>query len=162
MPTPSLSRHSSSLIGNCSPLVDDADNNGAMWTGRSRLGTLRRHGFLEGIYRATIQGGKESKAAGMNNERSRHAFLDNGRARHHPCWQEFLPVFSIRALEAPPNNDRLVFCAIQLIASWALSRILHKGALKKGRRNRRLNDLAWKWGTQSDLDASHRYKSSPS
>ncbi len=43
----------------------------------------------------------------------------------------FLPVFTIVVLEAPPNNDRLIFGAVLLVASWALSRILHKAALKR-------------------------------
>ena len=43
----------------------------------------------------------------------------------------FLPVFAITILEAPPTNDRLIAGAILLVASWALSRLLHKGALKR-------------------------------
>ena len=43
----------------------------------------------------------------------------------------FLPVFTIIVLETPPTNDRLIAGAILLVASWSLSRILHKGALKK-------------------------------
>ena len=43
----------------------------------------------------------------------------------------FLPLFSLIAVEGPPTDQRIMADAILLIASWALSRILHKEALKK-------------------------------
>ena len=71
-----------------------------------------------------------SKAARNEQRKIEAAFLNNVGAGII-LVAGFLPVFSIIVLEAPPNNDRLVFCAILLIASWALSRILHKGAVNR-------------------------------
>ena len=43
----------------------------------------------------------------------------------------FLTVFTPIVLEIPPTSDRLIAGGILILACWALSRILHKGALEK-------------------------------
>ena len=71
-----------------------------------------------------------SKAA-LNEQRKIEATYLNNVGAGIILVGGFLPVFTIIVLEAPPTNDRLIAGAILLVASWALSRILHKEALKK-------------------------------
>jgi len=71
-----------------------------------------------------------SKAARNEQRKIEAAYLNNVGAGIILVGG-FLPVFTIIVLEAPPTNDRLIASAILLVASWALSRILHKEALKK-------------------------------
>jgi hypothetical protein len=71
-----------------------------------------------------------SKAARNEQRKIEAAYLNNVGAGIIVVGG-FLPVFTIIILEAPPTNDRLIAGAILLVASWALSRILHKGALKR-------------------------------
>ena len=73
---------------------------------------------------------KMSKAARNEQRKIEAAYLNNVGAGIILVGG-FLPVFTIIVLEAPPTNDRLIAGAILLVASWALSRILHKEALKK-------------------------------
>ena len=75
--------------------------------------------------------GKKMSKAARNEQRKIEARYLNNVGVGIILAGGFLPVISIIVWEAPPNNDRLMFCAILLVASWALSRILHKGALKK-------------------------------
>jgi len=71
-----------------------------------------------------------SKAARNEQRKIEAAYLNNVGAGIILVGG-FLPVFTIIVLEAPPTNDRLIFGAILLVFSWALSRILHKAAFKK-------------------------------
>jgi hypothetical protein len=71
-----------------------------------------------------------SKAARNEQRRIEAGYLNNVGAGIILAGG-FLPLFSLMIVEGPPTNVRLIFGAILLVASWALSRILHKGALKK-------------------------------
>ena len=71
-----------------------------------------------------------SKAARNEQRKIEAAYLNNVGAGIILVGG-FLPVFTMIVLEAPPTNDRLIAGATLLVGSWALSRILHKGALKR-------------------------------
>lgn len=71
-----------------------------------------------------------SKAARNEQRKIEAAYLNNVGAGIILVGG-FLPVFTIVVLEVPPTNDRLIAGVILLVGSWALSRILHKGALKR-------------------------------
>src|SRR5436190_8524935 len=78
------------------------------------------------IERATM-----SNNAAQNEKRKLEAAYLNNVAAGIIIVGGFLPVFAVTALETPPTNDKLIICTAVIVASWALSRILHKGALKK-------------------------------
>jgi hypothetical protein len=71
-----------------------------------------------------------SKAARNEHRKIEAAYLNNVAAGIIVVGG-FLPVFAITVLEAPPTTNRLIAGGVLLVGSWALSRILHKGALKR-------------------------------
>ena len=71
-----------------------------------------------------------SKAA-QNERRKLEAAYLNNVAAGVVVVGGFLPVFSITMLEPPSSFDKLIAPALVVIGSWALSRLLHKGALQR-------------------------------
>lgn len=79
---------------------------------------------------ALFQGSQMGKSARNEQRRIEAAYLNNVGAGII-LLGGFLPVFTIGIMEAPPTSGRIIACAILLVFSWALSRILHKGTHKR-------------------------------
>jgi len=71
-----------------------------------------------------------SKAARNEQRRIEAAYLNNVAAGVIVVGG-FLSTFAVALLDPPPTNNKLIAGAAILVASWALSRLLHKGALAR-------------------------------
>ena len=68
--------------------------------------------------------------AAQNERRKLEAAYLNNVAAGIIIVGGFLPVFAVTMLDTPPTNHKLIAAAAVIVASWVLSRILHKSALK--------------------------------
>jgi hypothetical protein len=71
-----------------------------------------------------------SKAARNERRRIEAAYLNNVAAGVIVVGG-FLPVFTVAFFDPPPTIHRIATGAAILVGSWALSKLLHKGAMAR-------------------------------